>query len=54
MSGEQDQVVGKAKEVQGKITGDQERESEGKTQHGDAADTAKGAADAVKDKADGH
>jgi len=33
MSGEQDQVVGKAKEFQGKVTGDKDREDEGKGQH---------------------
>jgi uncharacterized protein YjbJ (UPF0337 family) len=33
MSGEADQVAGKAKELQGKVTGDEARESEGKTQH---------------------
>jgi uncharacterized protein YjbJ (UPF0337 family) len=61
MSGEQDQVVGTAKEVQGKVTGDDERESEGKTQHaagkvehalGEAADKVKGAAEAVKNEVD--
>jgi uncharacterized protein YjbJ (UPF0337 family) len=61
MSGEQDRVAGAAKEFQGKVTGDKERESEGKTQQaagkiekilGDAADKAKGVADAVKDKTD--
>ncbi len=62
MSGEQDQVAGKIKELEGKVTGDKETETEGTVQHaagkvegavGDAADRAKGAADAVKDKADG-
>jgi uncharacterized protein YjbJ (UPF0337 family) len=61
MSGEQDQVAGKAKELQGKITGDKERESEGVAQHaagkvegavGDAADRAKGAAEGVKESVD--
>jgi uncharacterized protein YjbJ (UPF0337 family) len=61
MSGEQDQAIGKAKEVQGKVTGDPERESEGRTQHaagkvehvlGDAADKVKGAAEAVKTEVD--
>lgn len=61
MSGEQDQVVGKAKEVQGKVTGDAEREFEGKTQQaagnvehalGEAADKVKGAAEGVKDGVD--
>ncbi|HVC05783.1 MAG TPA: CsbD family protein [Candidatus Acidoferrales bacterium] len=57
MSGEQDQVVGRAKEVQGKLTGDDEREAEGKGQRaagkvehalGEAADKVKGAAEGVK------
>lgn len=61
MSGEQDQAIGTAKEVQGKVTGDEERESEGRVQRGvgdvehaigDAADKVKGAAEALKDKAD--
>jgi uncharacterized protein YjbJ (UPF0337 family) len=61
MSGEQDQVVGKAKELQGKVTGDDERESEGKTQQiagnvehglGKAADKVKGAAEGVKNEID--
>jgi len=62
MSGEQDQVIGKVKEVQGKVTGDTERESEGKTQGavggvehalGNVADKVKGAGEAMKDAADG-
>jgi uncharacterized protein YjbJ (UPF0337 family) len=62
MAGEQDQVAGTAKELEGKITGDQERESEGAAQHaagkvegavGDAADRAKGAAGGVKEAVDG-
>ncbi|HEY1485354.1 MAG TPA: CsbD family protein [Micromonosporaceae bacterium] len=42
-----DQVTGKAKEVGGKATGDEDLENEGKTQHGVAK-----AKDAVKDAAD--
>jgi uncharacterized protein YjbJ (UPF0337 family) len=58
MSGEADRFAGKAKEVQGKVTGDAELESEGKTQNaagkvekvlGDAADKLKGAGEALKD-----
>jgi uncharacterized protein YjbJ (UPF0337 family) len=61
MSGEQDQVAGKVKEFEGKITGDKERESEGAAQNtagkvetavGDAADRAKGAAEGVKESVD--
>jgi uncharacterized protein YjbJ (UPF0337 family) len=59
MSGEQDQVAGKVKELVGKVTGDKEQETEGTVRQvagkvegavGDAADRAKGAADALKDK----
>ena len=32
MSGERDQVAGKAKEFEGKVTGDKARESEGRAQ----------------------
>ena len=62
MSGETDQVAGKAKELTGKVAGDAELESEGKTQQvagnvehavGDAGDKLKGAGEALKDKADG-
>jgi uncharacterized protein YjbJ (UPF0337 family) len=61
MSGEQDQVAGTAKELEGKITGDKARESEGAAQRaagkvegavGDAADKAKGAAEGVKQAVD--
>jgi uncharacterized protein YjbJ (UPF0337 family) len=61
MSGEADQIAGKAKEVGGKVTGDTELESEGKTQNvagkvkhavGDAGDRLKGAGQALKDTAD--
>lgn len=61
MAGEQDQVAGTAKELEGKITGNKERESEGAAQHaagkveeavGDAADRAKGAAEGVKEAVD--
>jgi uncharacterized protein YjbJ (UPF0337 family) len=63
MSGEADQVAGKAKELGGKVTGDADLEAEGTTQHGigkvehalgEGADKVKGAADAAKDKIDGH
>jgi len=62
MSGEADQIAGKAKELQGKVTGDDELESEGKTQQGagdvehavgEAGDKLKGAGQALKDTADG-
>jgi uncharacterized protein YjbJ (UPF0337 family) len=62
MSGEQDQSAGSAKEFEGKITGDKERESEGEVQHaagnvekaaGDAADKVRGAAAAATDKTSG-
>lgn len=61
MSGEQDRVAGKAKELEGKITGDKARESEGTAQQaagkvkraiGDAADRARGAAQGVKEGVD--
>jgi uncharacterized protein YjbJ (UPF0337 family) len=61
MSGEQDQVAGKAKELEGKITGDKARESEGTAQQaagkvkgavGDAADRARGAGEGVKKAVD--
>jgi uncharacterized protein YjbJ (UPF0337 family) len=61
MSGEQDQVAGKVKEFEGKVTGDGEREAEGTAQQaagkvesavGDAADRAKGAAEGVKESVD--
>jgi uncharacterized protein YjbJ (UPF0337 family) len=61
MSGEADQIAGKAKELEGKVTGDKELESEGTTQHvagkvenavGDAGDKLEGAGQALKDTAD--
>lgn len=61
MSGEQDQVAGTAKELEGKITGDKARESEGTAQRvagnvegaiGDAADRARGAAEGAKEAVD--
>ena len=61
MSGEQDQVAGTAKELEGKITGDKARESEGTAQRaagkvegavGDAADRARGVAEGVKEAVD--
>jgi uncharacterized protein YjbJ (UPF0337 family) len=63
MSGHADQAAGKAKEVAGRLTGDQELEAEGKGQHAagkvktavdDLANAAKGAVDAVKDKLSEH
>ncbi|MBA2741432.1 MAG: CsbD family protein [Actinobacteria bacterium] len=49
---EQDRIEGKAKEVEGKITGDESREAEGKTQStwGEAKDKADDAWEDVKDK----
>lgn len=53
-----DKIEGKSKEVVGKVSGDDELEAEGKTQHAKGTveekvdqlkDTAKGAAKAVKD-----
>jgi uncharacterized protein YjbJ (UPF0337 family) len=53
-----DKFEGKAKEVAGKVTGDDELEAEGKTQHAkgkveekvdELKDTAKGAFEAAKD-----
>lgn len=57
MAEEEDKLAGKAKEVAGKVTGDDELESEGTRQHAkgrtkealkDAGDTAKGVAEGVK------
>lgn len=54
----QDRIEGKAKEVAGKVTGDDELEAEGSTQHAkgkvekkveELKDTAKGAVAAAKD-----
>lgn len=59
MGGQQDQVLGKANELVGKVTGDDEKENEGKGQHAkgkvekraeDLVASAKGAAKAVKGK----
>lgn len=53
-----DKAKGKAKEITGKVTGDDELEAEGRTQHakgkvkdkaGEVKDTAKGTAAAAKD-----
>lgn len=58
----QDKFAGKAKEVAGKATGDEELESEGRTQNikgkvqekaEQARDSVKGAADAAKDAISG-
>lgn len=57
MSGRGDKVVGKAKELSGKVTGDKDLEAEGKTQQlvgkveqagEDAWDSVRGAARALK------
>jgi uncharacterized protein YjbJ (UPF0337 family) len=62
MAGKDDQAAGKAKELMGKVTGDESLEGEGKAQHAggkikegakDAADTAKGAAEGVRQAATG-
>jgi uncharacterized protein YjbJ (UPF0337 family) len=58
MGGQEDQVVGTAKEFEGKVTGDASRENAGKVQNAqgkvektaeDAVNNAKGAAQAVGD-----
>ncbi len=48
---ERDDVEGKAKEMEGKLTGDKSREWEGKTQ--DKVGDVKGAADDAGDRAEG-
>ncbi|HVF52248.1 MAG TPA: CsbD family protein [Actinomycetota bacterium] len=57
-----EQIEGKAKEVAGKLTGDDELESEGRTQKAtedfkqnieEAGDKIKGAGQAIKDKVTG-
>jgi uncharacterized protein YjbJ (UPF0337 family) len=62
MGGQEDQAVGTAKEIEGKVTGDANRETEGKVQNAlgkvettadDAVDKAKGAAQAAGDKLGG-
>jgi uncharacterized protein YjbJ (UPF0337 family) len=59
MGGQKDQFVGTAKEFEGKVTGNADRENEGKVQNAqgkvektaeDAVDSAKGAVQAVGDK----
>jgi uncharacterized protein YjbJ (UPF0337 family) len=47
-----DQLEGKAKEVEGKLTDDKTREAEGKGQNtwGDAKEKAEGVADEVRDR----
>jgi uncharacterized protein YjbJ (UPF0337 family) len=47
-----DRIEGKAKEVEGKITGDESREAEGRTQSkwGEAKDKAEDVVEDVKDK----
>jgi uncharacterized protein YjbJ (UPF0337 family) len=63
VSGHADQVTGKAKEIAGKLTGDDDLESEGRRQHAagktmealdDVAAKAKGAVDAVKERFSEH
>jgi uncharacterized protein YjbJ (UPF0337 family) len=62
MSARHDQFAGKAKELQGKVTGDQDKEAEGKAQHaqgdvekavGDAVHSVKSAGKAVGDQLSG-
>jgi uncharacterized protein YjbJ (UPF0337 family) len=59
MGARHDQLAGKAKEFEGKVTGDEDRESEGKVQHAqgdvekavdDTVNHVKGASKAVGDK----
>jgi uncharacterized protein YjbJ (UPF0337 family) len=47
-----DRIEGKAKQVEGKLTGDESREAEGRAQSkwGEAKDKAEGAWEDVKDK----
>ena len=54
MAGTEDQVAGKAKELEGKVTGDEVREGEGKGQGlvGKAKDKASDAADSIRGKDD--
>ena len=54
MAGTKDRVVGKAKELEGKATGDEVREGEGKGQGrlGKAKDTVSDAAESIRDKGD--
>ncbi len=49
-----DRIEGTAKEAEGKLTGDEEREQEGQAQDafGKAKDSARDALDAVKDAAE--
>jgi uncharacterized protein YjbJ (UPF0337 family) len=62
MTARGDQIAGKAKEFQGKITGDKGREAEGKVQHaqgnvektvGDSVNGMKGAGKSVGNKLSG-
>lgn len=48
-SGLKDKIIGKAKEVEGKITGDKSREAEGKAQKTKGKIKAKAKAKEVKD-----
>ena len=54
MAGTEDRVEGKAKELEGKVTGDEARETEGKGQGmlGKAKDKASDAADSIRGKDD--
>jgi uncharacterized protein YjbJ (UPF0337 family) len=51
MSARHDRLAGKAKQFQGEVTGDKDREAEGKLQHaqGDAEKAVDGAVKGVKD-----
>jgi uncharacterized protein YjbJ (UPF0337 family) len=63
VSGHADRATGKAKEIAGRLTADEDLESEGKRQHAagktkealdDVAAKAKGAVDAVKERLSQH
>jgi uncharacterized protein YjbJ (UPF0337 family) len=63
VSGQGDKAKGKAKEIAGKMTGNEDLEAEGRGQHatgkvkeaaGDVTDKARSAVDAVKDKLPDH
>jgi uncharacterized protein YjbJ (UPF0337 family) len=62
VAGQKDRIAGKAKELQGKLTGDADKESEGKAQNAegklekraeDVIDRTKGAVRAAKNKLPG-
>ena len=54
MAGTEDRVAGKAKELEGKATGDEVREGQGKGQHllGKAKDKVSDTADSIRGKDD--